>query len=104
MDMDYDALFRCQCDGALCEKEHLTVIYDNSCGFLRTLLLRLPDLSQHITCVIDQVHYASHKNCSPYYNHAFIAAVQNLNAKLNEQKNKILNYMKTSISQVSARM
>ena len=99
LDMDYEALFECKCQSDL--RRHLTVIYDNSCGFLRYLLLRLPALAQQITCVIDQVHYSSHKNCSPYYNHAFIASVQNLNAELNEQKNRILNYMKTSISQVS---
>lgn len=99
LDIDYESLFSCKCRLGL--RKHLTVIYDNSCGFLRFLLLRLPALAQQITCVIDQVHYSSHKNCSPYYNHAFITSVQNLNAELNEQKNRILNYMKTSISQVS---
>ena len=97
LDMDYDDLFACQCRH---DKDHLQVIYDNSCGFFNYLLLRLPALSQQITAVIDTIHYASHKSCSPFFNHAVIDAIKNLNSELVEQKNRILNYMKTSISQM----
>ena len=60
------------------------------------MLLRYPQMATHITCVIDALHQSGHTDCSPLFNHKLSVAVQNFNAALNEQKNRIINHMKTS--------
>ena len=53
-------------------------------------------MAENVLCIIDALHHSGHTNCSPEYNHKLNLATQKVNALLNEQKNRIINYMKTS--------
>jgi len=106
LELDYDNAFRCACkdvyqsipDG---HGEQVFVIYDNACKLLQAILLRLPSLAQKYTLVIDAFHHDGHSNCSPLYNHKLAVATQHINAALNEQKNRLLRYMETSVAFMS---
>ena len=42
-----------------------------------------------------------HKHCSPLFSTKLNVATKHLNAALNEQKNRIINYMKATVSQMA---
>jgi hypothetical protein len=98
--LDYEEIFKCQCAarGKCLDFKTLTGIYDNACNWLHSIMLRYPALLRHITPVIDALHYSSHKNCSPTYNSKLCQALKGLNVAINEQKNRLMNYMKTSVA------
>jgi len=103
LEIDYVDAFSCDCD---CEGEAdkcldrntLTAVYDNCCKFLQSLMLRYPPMAEHYQFIIDNIHHSGHSNCSPLYNHKMSLAVKFVNASLNEQKNKLLRYMETSLA------
>ena len=103
LEIDYVDAFSCDCD---CEGEAdkcldrntLTAVYDNCCKFLQSLMLRYPPMAGHYQFIIDNIHHSGHSNCSPLYNHKMSLAVKFVNASLNEQKNKLLRYMETSLA------
>lgn len=100
VELDYVAAFSCDCsaqDGCL-DGNILTAIYDNCCKFLQTLMLRYPAMAEKYHFVIDALHHAGHSTCSPLYNHKMNLAVSYVNASINEQKNKLLRYMQTSVA------
>jgi hypothetical protein len=96
LDLDYGSIFMCECGDKCQDFDNVSIIYDNSCKLLRSLMLRYPALGESIMCVIDALHQSGHVDCSPLFNHKLSVAVQKFNAALNEQKNRILNYTKTS--------
>jgi hypothetical protein len=103
LDVDYKKAYSCRCKDLyhLNEAEfakRLYVIYDNACNLMKSMLLRMPTLARQFECLVDAFHHAGHSNCSPFWNSKMNAAVQNINASLNEQKNKLLRYMETSVS------
>lgn len=53
-------------------------------------------MAQQLHFIIDAMHAAGHVRCSPFYNHKIQILTKQLNALLNEQKNRIINYMKSS--------
>jgi hypothetical protein len=102
-DLPYDDIFKCQCAkrGKCSDFTKLTAIYDNACNWLQSILLRYPAFLEHINPVIDALHYSSHKNCSPAFNSKLCHALKGLNVAINEQKNRLMNYMKTSVAAMS---
>jgi hypothetical protein len=83
------------------QKRRLVVVYDNACNWLYFMLLRFPSLTQQITTLIDAMHHAGHSDCSKFFNTKLHSLAQNLNVALNEQKNRIINYMKSTASQMA---
>ena len=61
-------------------------------------MLRVPALAGHIDPFIDAFHHDGHSNCSPQYNHKRSLALTSINAALNEQKNRLMRYMETSVA------
>lgn len=53
-------------------------------------------MAQQLHFIIDAMHAAGHVRCSPFYNHKIQILTKQLNALLNEQKNRVINYMKSS--------
>jgi hypothetical protein len=78
--------------------DHVTLIYDNACNFLRSMILRFPALAKHFSCVVDTMHFSGHKMCSPFFNKRFMVALRRVNSAIAEQKNRFINYMKTSVA------
>lgn len=103
MDFEYEKAFSCQCselygvDPAQ-YAEHVYLIYDNACKVLQSSMLRLPTISKHYSFIIDAFHYKGHNNCSPFYCHKIIQAVRRINAEVNEQKNRLIRNMETSVA------
>jgi hypothetical protein len=99
LNLDYKAAFSCKCSGkASAYGKQLFIIYDNACKLLQSCMLRIPIAAQHLTCIIDAFHHSGHTHCSPCFNPKFNAAVKGLNSSLNEQKNKLLRNMETSVA------
>lgn len=100
LDIPYDLLFKCRCGLTSEQKLRMVGIYDNACGWLRYTCIRFPSLVQQILPYIDALHHSGHKNCSPAFNTKFnaITSANKINVALNEQKNRIINYMKSSAS------
>lgn len=101
--LDYVDAFSCDCDlngeaDKCLDRNTLTAVYDNCCKFLQSLMLRYPPMAQHYQFIIDNIHHSGHSNCSPHYNHKMSLAVSMVNASINEQKNKLLRYMETSLA------
>jgi len=67
---------------------------------LEYMLLRFPALAQRIHGAIDAMHASGHKHCSPLYNHKFNVLTCHINAVLNEQRNRLINYMKSSAAKM----
>jgi hypothetical protein len=67
---------------------------------LEYMLLRFPALAQRIHGAIDAMHASGHKHCSPLYNHKFNVLTCHVNAVLNEQRNRLINYMKSSAAKM----
>lgn len=106
LELDYDDAFSCQCHKLYDNisnkyRERVFVIYDNACKLLQAILLRLPSIAHHYEFIIDAFHHDGHSNCSDFYNHKRTVAMQYINAALNEQKNRLLRYMETSVAFMS---
>lgn len=103
LDVDYKKAFTCRCKEYyhVDEKEYarrMCIIYDNACNLMKMILLRMPTLVRQFTLIVDAFHQGGHANCSSLYNSNLNAAVKQINSSLNEQKNKTLRYMQTSVS------
>ena len=99
LDFDYVDAFSCDCGDDKClNRNILTATYNNCCKFLQSLMLRYPAMAEHYQGIIDALHHSGHTNCSPLYNHKMSLAVAYINASINEQKNKLLRYMETSVA------
>jgi hypothetical protein len=97
----YDALFQCMCNHTSEQRRRIVGIYDNSCKWLHFMMLRFPSLSQNIQAFIDTMHYQGHKNCSPFFCARLNLVMRHFNGALNEQKNRKVNYMKVTSSQMA---
>jgi hypothetical protein len=97
-DMDCKDAFTCECGKQVMNDNKLCTIYDNGCNQLRTTLLRYPALTAHIQFQIDAMHANGHKNCSPLFNHKGQVSLKDINAAINEQKNRLLRHTQTSVS------
>jgi hypothetical protein len=98
--IDYDEAFKCECSklrGNLTQKS-LQHVYDNACNLLISILLRWPALLKRDRHVIDPLHYFSHTNCSPAYNGKIYDSLNEINTAINEQKNRVTNRARTSLS------
>jgi len=103
LEIDYVDAFSCDCDckgeaDKCLDRNTVTAVYDNCCKFLQSLMLRYPPMAKRYQCIIDNIHHSGHSNCSPLYNHKMSLAVSFVNASINEQKNKLLRYMETSLA------
>mmetsp|Transcript_14117 Transcript_14117/g.27870 ORF Transcript_14117/g.27870 Transcript_14117/m.27870 type:complete len:1112 (+) Transcript_14117:20-3355(+) len=96
LNVDYKTAFTCMCDTG--RSTRITAVYDNCCKFLQSMLLRFPALAGKIRCIIDALHHSGHVHCSPLYNHKMSVALKAVNAAINEQKNRLLRYMQTSVA------
>lgn len=97
LQIDYHSSMRCEC-GKYTNDENMMVIYDNACKVLQSMMLRCPQLARYINLFIDTMHYAGHEQCSPLFNQKGMLAVTFINAEINEQKNKLLRHVQTSMS------
>ena len=100
---DYCYAFSCDCDlngnvDKCLDRNTLSAVYDNCCKFMQSMMLRYPPMAKHFQFIIDNIHHSGHSNCSPLYNHKMSLAVSFVNASINEQKNKLLRYMETSLA------
>jgi hypothetical protein len=98
--IDYDEAFKCDCPKGRnnLSRESLQHIYDNACNLLISILLRWPALLKRDRHVIDPLHYFSHTNCSPAYNGKIYDSLNEINTAINEQKNRVTNRARTSLS------
>jgi|SaaInl85LU_5_DNA_1037374.scaffolds.fasta_scaffold19701_2 hypothetical protein len=76
----------------------MTWIYDNACNFLRAITLRMPVLADRVACVVDTLHYSGHNRCSYFFNKRCSPALNDINSAVAEQKNRFINFMKTSVA------
>lgn len=100
LDLDYHDLFQCQCSsmGRCNDFDRLSVMYDNACNALLSILLRYPALLHRDNYIIDALHFASHENCSPGFNGKLHDWAKSVNSAINEQKNRFTNKARTSLS------
>jgi hypothetical protein len=98
LDFNYEDAFACGCADDSRNRNILTAVYDNCCKFMQSLLLRYPEMAEHYQFIIDALHHSGHSHCSPLYNHKMSVALKHVNAAINEQKNRILRYMETSVA------
>jgi len=101
LDIDYHMAFMCKCNpasGHAPGSDGITLIYDNACNLLHSILKRMPSMLKHYKLFVDSLHWAGHKDCSPYYNKAMSVALIGINSQLCEQRNRVINQMKTSFS------
>lgn len=109
LDIDYDQTFMCKCDsaggdsagGPRLDSDGVTLIYDNACNLLHSILKRMPSMLEHYKFFVDSLHWAGHKHCSPYFNKAMSVALSGINSQLCEQRNRVINYLKTSAAFMS---
>lgn len=73
-------------------------MYDNACNVLKAIILRMPKLAARISFVVDTLHFSGHVRCSVFFNKKFMTALKDINSAVAEQKNRLVNYMKTSVA------
>jgi hypothetical protein len=59
---------------------------------------RCPSFAEKTISIIDSLHHTGHKNCSPLYNHKWSLCTSFVNAEMNEQMNKPLRFIQTSVA------
>lgn len=104
LDIDYDQAFLCKCQCVAATdassrglgSDGITLIYDNACNLLHSILKRMPSMLRYYKLFVDSLHWAGHKDCSPYFNKAMSVALKGINSQLCEQRNRAINNMKTS--------
>lgn len=97
INIDWDEAFACKCDaGTYKDVNHMILMYDNVCNLLRSLMLRYPELAKDVSFLIDTLHWKNHSLCSPFFNKGISIAATRVNSAINEQKNKYVNYAKTT--------
>jgi hypothetical protein len=97
--VDYTDAFTCKCAPERLvdqNQDHVFFVYDNACNLVRSMLLRWPELAKHFTGVVEGMHWSGHTSCSPFFNKRFIVSLTSINGAIAEQKNRIINYMKSS--------
>jgi hypothetical protein len=98
LEIDYNNLFRCQCEGEIIDLERLIMTYDNSCKLFEYILNRWPAMANNLDCVIDPLHHSGHVNCSPLYHSKKNLATKHMNSSLVEQKNKFIQHLASSVA------
>ena len=107
LDIDYAHAFRCKCvaatdvSGQMLGSDGITLLYDNACNLLHSILKRMPSMLLHYKLFVDSLHWAGHKDCSPYFNKAMSVALHGINSQLCEQRNRAINNMRTSAAFMS---
>ena len=103
LDIDYDRAFLCRCAVSSSElgSDDIHLLYDNACNLLHSILKRMPSMLLHYKLFVDSLHWAGHKDCSPYFNKAMSIALKGINSQLCEQRNRAINNMKTSAAFMS---
>lgn len=101
LDIDYHLAFLCKCVGARLGSDGITLLYDNACNLLHSILKRMPSMLLYYKLFVDSLHWAGHKDCSPYFNKAMSVALKGINSQLCEQRNRAINNMKTSAAFMS---
>lgn len=98
LDIDYNKLFACQCGGHIRDPNHIVFTYDNSCKLLEWILNRWPAFAQNVDPVIDTLHHSGHSDCSPLYHSKANMTSKSLNSSLNEQKNRHIKRLATTVA------
>lgn len=58
-------------------------------------------MAKKFSLVVDAMHWGGHKDCSPLFNKKFVLALKRINSSMVEQKNRRINFMKTSVGFMS---
>ena len=98
LDLDYKKLFRCQCSDNIRDPDHMLFTYDNSCKLLEWILNRWPEFAENVEPVIDALHHSGHVNCSPFYHSKKNMITKTLNSALNEQKNRHIQRLASTVA------
>lgn len=100
LQIDYEVSFKCACPSEIYDEndERIIYIYDNACNLLRAITLRMPKLAARISCIVDTLHFSGHTRCSVFFNKKFVSALKDINSAVSEQKNRFINFMKTSVA------
>lgn len=107
--IDFNKTYMCKCDsaggdsagGPRLGSDGVTLIYDNACNLLHSIVKRMPSMLEHYKFFVDSLHWAGHKDCSSYFNKATSVALSGINSQLCEQRNRVINNLKTSAAFMS---